>query len=59
MCKCKVMHTLRYCIYYDSAGNNVGLEEQRLVLTLLASTILYAVNNVQISYGKKEIQQIN
>ena len=35
--KCEVMCTLRYCIYYDPAGENVGLEGRRLMLTLLAS----------------------
>ena len=41
MCKCEVTRTLRYCIYYDSAGKRVGLEEWRLVLTLLASIYIF------------------
>ena len=50
MCKCKVMRILRYCIYYDSAGKNVGLEGRRLVLTPLTSSDIFA-DNSEISIG--------
>ena len=38
------MHTLFWCIYYDPAGKNVGLEMRRLELTLLASTFIQLQN---------------
>ena len=39
------MRTLSYCIYYDPAWKNAGLEWRRLLLTLLASDIVERIAN--------------